>query len=71
MTSQWPLIMTSQWPLIMTSLWDTHCEITIGDDVAWDFHCDITMHNDIAMNLFYCVFSALCLIVFFIMGSME
>ncbi len=54
---------------------DVHCEITIGNDIARDIHCDvtmsndvamctyhaITMHNDVAMNLFYYVFSALCL----------
>ncbi len=54
---------------------DFHCEITMGNDV----HCDvtmsngidmciyhgITMNNDITMNLFYYVFSALCLIVLF------
>ncbi len=56
---------------------DMHCQITIGNDVARDIHCDvtmsndvamctyhgITMHNDVAMNLFYCVFSVLCLIM--------
>ncbi len=56
---------------------DAHCEITMGNDIARDIHCDvtmsndvtmctyhgITMHNDVAMNLFYYVFSALCLIM--------
>ncbi len=56
---------------------DVHCEITMGNDIARGIHCDITMsndvamcthhgitmHNDITMNLFYYVFSALCLIV--------
>ncbi len=58
---------------------DTHCEIMMGNDVAKDIHCDvimsndiamctctyhgITMHNAIAMNLFYYVFSTLCLIM--------
>ncbi len=56
---------------------DAHCEITMGNGIAWDIHCDITMsddfamctnlsitmHNDVAMNLFYCVFSVLCLIM--------
>ncbi len=56
---------------------DVHCEITMGNNVARDIHCDvtmsndiavctyhgITMHNDVAMNLFYYVFSALCLII--------
>ncbi len=56
---------------------DAHCEITMGNDIARDIHCDITMsndivmctyhgitmHNDVAINLFYCVFSALCLIM--------
>ncbi len=56
---------------------DVHCEITMGNDVARDIHWDITlsndvamctyhgitMQNDVAMNLFYYVFSALCIIV--------
>ncbi len=56
---------------------DEHCEISMGNDVDMDIHCDITMSNDIAMctyhgitmsndvdmNLFYYVFSALCLIM--------
>ncbi len=56
---------------------DVQCEITMGNDIARDIHCDITMsndvamctyhgitiHNDVAMNLFYYVFSALCLIM--------
>ncbi len=57
---------------------DVHCEITMGNDVANDIHCDlimsndiamctiyhgITMHNEVDMNLFYYVFSALCLIM--------
>ncbi len=56
---------------------DVHCEITMGNDIARGIHCDITMsndvamcthhgitmHNDVTMNLFYYVFSALCLIV--------
>ncbi len=54
----------------------THCDITMGNDIARDVHCDITMgkdiamctyhgitmHNDVAMKLFHYVFSALCLI---------
>ncbi len=56
---------------------DAHCEITMDNDIARDIHCDvtvssdvamcthlgITMHNDVAMNLFYYVFSVLCLII--------
>ncbi len=56
---------------------DAHCKITMSNDIARDIHCDvtmsndvamckyhgITMHNDIGMNLFYYVFSALCLIM--------
>ncbi len=56
---------------------DAHCKITMGNDIARDIHCDmtmnndvamctyhvITMQNDVAMNLFYCVVSALCLIM--------
>ncbi len=59
-----------------------HSEITMGNDVAGDVHCDVTMsndvamytyhgitlHNDIAMNIFYYLFSALCLIVLFYYG---
>ncbi len=61
---------------------DAHCEITMGNYVARDIHYEvtmsndiamctyhgITMHNDTAMNLFYCAFSALCLIVLFYYG---
>ncbi len=60
----------------------THCEITMGNDVARDSHCDvtmsnditmctyqgITMHNDVVTNIFHYVFSALCLIVLFYYG---
>ncbi len=57
---------------------DAHCEITImiigvardiyydvtmsNDIVMYTYHC-ITMHNDVAMNLFYYVFSALCILL--------
>ncbi len=61
---------------------DAHCEITMGNDVARDINCDVTMsndiatctyhgitlHNNISMNIFYYVFSALCLIVLFYYG---
>ncbi len=61
---------------------DAHCEITMGNDVARDVHCDITMsnniamctyhgitmHNDVTINIFYYVFSVLCLIVLFYYG---
>ncbi len=42
---------------------DIHCDITMGNDVALYTYYGITMHNDVAMNLFYCAFSALCLIM--------
>ncbi len=52
---------------------NVHCEITMGKDIARDIHCDVTMSNDVAMcmtmhneaalNLFYYVFSDLCLIM--------
>ncbi len=64
---------------------DAHCEITMGNDIARDIHCDVTMnndiamcthlgiimHNDIAMNLFYYVYSALCLfmILFYVIKT--
>ncbi len=62
---------------------DVHCEITMSNDVAREIHCDvtmsndfamctyhdITMHNDVAMNLFYYVFSDLCLIMLFSYGQ--
>ncbi len=62
---------------------DAHCEITMSNNVARDIHCDVTMsndvamctcngitvHNDIAMNIFYYVFSAICLIVLFYYGK--
>ncbi len=54
----------------------SHYDITMGNDVARDItmindnamctYDGITMHNDIAMNIFYYVFSALCLIVLFV-----
>ncbi len=58
---------------------DIHCEITMGNDISRDIYSDVTMsndaamctyhgitlHYDVAMNLFYCVFSALYLIVLF------
>ncbi len=63
---------------------DVHCEITMDNDIAMKIHRDvtmsnvamctyngITMHNDITMNLFYYVFSALCQIMLFYIGSME
>ncbi len=54
---------------------DVYCEITMGNDIARNIHCDVTMSNDVTictygiimqlsiMNLFYYVFSALCLIM--------
>ncbi len=56
---------------------DSHYEITMGNDIARDIQCDITMsntvgmftyhgitmHNEVAMNLFYDVFSVICLIM--------
>ncbi len=42
---------------------DIHCDITMSNDVAMCKYHGITMHNDIYMNLFYYVFSALCLIM--------
>ncbi len=56
---------------------DAYFEITMGNDITRDIHCDVTMSNDIAMctyhsmtmdndtamNLFYYVFSVLCLIM--------
>ncbi len=61
---------------------DALCELTMGNDVARDIHCavimsndvamciyhGITIHNDVPLNLFYYVFSALCLIVLFYYG---
>ncbi len=63
----------NQYDITMT----THYDVTMGNDIARVIHCDITMsndvtmctyhgitmHNDIAMNLFYYVFSTLCLIM--------
>ncbi len=40
-----------------------HCDVTMSNDIAMCIYNGITMHNDIAMNIFYYVFSALCLIV--------
>ncbi len=72
MRSQWPLIMTSQWVMtllrmpivksqwVMTLLGTSLVMSQWINDVAMCTY-GITMHNDIAMNLFYYVFSALCL----------
>ncbi len=63
----------------------THYDITMGNNVSRDndvtmgtcnniamcTYQSITVHNGIAMNLFCYVLSSLCLIVLFIMGSME
>ncbi len=42
---------------------DAHCEITMSNNVTMCTHHGFTMHNDVSMNLFYYVFSALCLIM--------
>ncbi len=42
---------------------DIHFDVTMGNDIAMCTYHGITMHNDVAMNLFYYVFSALCLIM--------
>ncbi len=47
---------------------DIHCYVTMSNDVAMCRYHDIAMHNDNSMNLFYQVFSALCLIVWFYYG---
>ncbi len=47
---------------------DVHCNVTIINGVDMCIYHGITMHNDIAMNIFYYVFSALCLIVLFYYG---
>ncbi len=44
---------------------DIHCDVTMSNDIAMCTYHGITMHNGIAMNIFYYVFSALCLIVLF------
>ncbi len=31
----------------------THCEITMGNDIAGDINCDVTMRNDIAMCIYH------------------
>ncbi len=48
---------------------DIHCEVTMSSDIPMCAYHGITiMHNDIAMNLYYYVFSAVCLIVLFYYG---
>ncbi len=49
----------------------THYDITMGNNIVRDIHCNVTMSDDIAMNFFYYVFSALCLLCYFIMVSIE
>ncbi len=75
MTSQWPLIMTSQWIMtligmcivksqwVMTLLWTSIVTSQWVNYIAMCTYHGITMHNDFAMNLFYYVFSVLCLIM--------
>ncbi len=41
----------------------THYDVTMSNDVAMCTYHGITMHNDVTMNLFYYVFSSLCLIM--------
>ncbi len=68
MISQFPLIMTSQWVMTLLGMGndiarDIHCDATMSNGFAMCTYHGITMQNDIAMNLFYYVFSALCLIL--------
>ncbi len=42
---------------------DIHCDVTMSNDIAMCTYHGITMHNDVAMNIFYYVFSAICLIM--------
>ncbi len=44
---------------------DVLCDATMSNDIAMCTYHGITMHNDVAMDIFYYVFSALCLIVLF------
>ncbi len=44
---------------------DIHCDVTRRNDVTMCINHDITMYNDVTMNLFYYLFSVLCLIVLF------
>ncbi len=46
---------------------DIHRDVTMSNDIAMCTY-GITMHSDVAMNLFYYVFSAICLIVLFYYG---
>ncbi len=82
--NQYDITKAAQYDITMSNdiAKDAHCEIIIGNDVDMDIHCDvtmciaiamctyrgITMHNGIARNLFYYVFSAICLIVLFYYG---
>ncbi len=45
-----------------------NCDVTMSNSIVMCTYHGITMHNDIAMNLFYYVFSAICLIVLFHYG---
>ncbi len=45
-----------------------YCDIPMSNIIAMCTYHGTTMHNDIVMNLFYYVFSALCLIVLFYYG---
>ncbi len=56
-SDQWRSIsMTSQWPII-------YCDVTMSNDAAMGTYHGITIHNGVVMNLFFYVFSALCLII--------
>ncbi len=47
---------------------DIYCDVTMNNGVGMFTYHGITMHYDIAMNLFYYVFSALCITVLFYYG---
>ncbi len=78
-TNQYDITMATHYYITMGNAIarDAHCEIIMGNDIARDIHCDITMsndvamctyhgitmHNDVDMNIFYYIFSALCVIM--------
>ncbi len=59
-------IVKTQWVMV-NIVSNIHCDVTISNNIMMcrSTYCGITMHNDVAMNIFYLVFSAVCLIMLF------
>ncbi len=60
--------MTSQWVMLLVEISNVMSQWVMTLPCLLSTYHGITMHNDVAMNIFYNVFSALCLIVLFYYG---